>query len=161
MTGKYTESQIIAFDILQQYGERLPREFVPGNTNLTSNLNEMASTLERTSDEAILNIRDSNKRARDEVLLKLYAKLIVLQNELSPNKIPDISLRMLEITISNGLCSMSSLAFAQFAMTLAGLKKHNLAYRLGKLALRLIVRTNAHQHTSAVVVFSSLVCWIT
>ena len=76
-------------------------------------------------------------------------------------KIAHVSLRMVQITLSNGLCCMSPLAFAQFAIILIKNEEYGLGYRLGTLSLRLLDKINAQRYTSAVVALvGTLVSWV-
>jgi hypothetical protein len=63
---------------------------------------------------------------------------------LEPSFTPAVSLRMVQLTLVEGITDMSSLAFASFGPTLLafGDPTHQ-GYRLGKLSLRLVDKMNA------------------
>ena len=145
--------------MLEQLGEMLPR---PSNdSGFVANLKEITLILQNMSNESILNMKETNQKKEDILLLNLYYELNFLFYFVDTTRMADASLRMAQITLSNGLCCMSSLAFAQFAIALVTTGDIPLGYRVGTIALRLLDKLNAQRYTSAVIALvGNLVSWI-
>ncbi len=97
----------------------------------------------------------------------MYYDLNFLFQFVDTKRIADTGLRMAQITLSNGLCCMSPLAFAEISLVLVTLKDTvgdvALGYRMGTLALRLLNKTeiNALRYTSATIALvGALVSWV-
>jgi len=98
--GKLIASRDVAFSILQQSGEALPREV--GDPDLAMDIKTMVSTLHAYSDEVILAMKASHKAERDVLALDVYYFLCHIYTECSPKHVLDATLQMLRITLSNG-----------------------------------------------------------
>jgi len=146
--GRLFDSRNIGFSILTSLGEQIPREL--GDPGLTIDLNAMTSMLHGTADEAILTMRTSHQARQDVLLLDVFSTLTFIFLEYNPQCNLDVSRRMLEITLTNGLSEISPVAFANFAVSLSGLGQHNLSYRIGRLAKQLVARPMSHRFASIV-----------
>ena len=156
---KIQESQQLSYSILQQLGERLPRE--RGDSDLLAEIDSMRTKILNMPDYSIFNMRESIRKEKDMLLLGLYSNLIVVMNDQNPKKMDDICLRMMEITVVNGLCARSPLSAALFALILVSRGDIDLAYRLGKLALRLTEKANGQRFLSEVAFFvGGCVSWV-
>ena len=159
MAFKFDDAKKVAFTILEQLGERTLRR--SGDAGLARNIQEMKHTLQNMSDESILNLHESNEEKRDFILMNLYHDLNFLMGQVDTTLTNDTSLRMVEITLSNGLCRMSPFAFAQFAITLIKFEEYALGYRLGTLSLKLLDTVNAQRYTSMVVALvGNFISWV-
>ena len=155
----FDDSKLVGFTILEKLGERLPR--LLHDIGFTADLQEIKRTIETMSDESILNMKETNRKKLDLLLMNLYHDLAYLFNVVDSKRIPDTALRMLQITLSNGLCLMSPTAFALFAGCLVTAKDYTLGYRLGTIALRLLVKTGAQRCTSAVIaIVGHFIQWV-
>ena len=74
----------------------------------------MVTTFQEISDEYILNLKDSETCERDVLLIYVYQELSFLYMHFDAEAIHCFSLRMAQMTMKNGLCPISSLAFAFF-----------------------------------------------
>jgi len=156
---KLQDSKRVAFTMLEQLGERIPRPV--DDITLAANIQEVKLLLQNMSDESILNMKETQTKKRDVLALNLYHDLNFLFQFIDPKRIADTSLRMAQITLSNGSCCMSPLAYAQFAIVLVTMGDTGLGYRLGTLALRLLDKINAQRYTSAVIALvGTLVSWV-
>ena len=156
---KFMDAKKVAFTMLEQLGESLPRP--SDDSGLIANLQEMRNVLQNMSDESILNLQETNQTKRDTLLMNLYHDLNFLFQFVDTKRIADCSLRMVEVTMMNGLCCMSPVAFAQFAIILVKNEDFALGYRLGTLSLRLIEKINAQRYTSAVIALvGHLISWV-
>jgi predicted ATPase len=152
------EAKKAAFEMLNILGERVPRP--SDDKRLAADLEAMKFVLDGTSDESILNSKEADQTWKDVLSLNLYHDLLFLFLYLEPMRIADISLRMVQITLSKGLCCMSPVAFAQFSVVLVT-EDAELAYRVSKLALRLLDRADARRYTGAVIALVATgVSWV-
>jgi len=152
MTGKHLEAREVAYSILSRMGENHPREL--GDEQHKKDVARMVWRVSSITDDAIFAMKESNQASRDEFLLGVLSKLWYNLNLISPNYMADVNLRMLEITLENGICPMSPTAIVRFAASCLSLGKYKLAYRLSKLSLRIIERANANQHTSSIILWA-------
>jgi len=149
--GQLEDSKNIAFVILEQLGEVVPRE--KGDPGFTMDFKSMVTALKGLSDDAILSMRATHQSERDDLSLSVYLILAYIYTEISPKHIPDVALQMLRITLNNGLSAVSPQAFASFAVTLVSMGgQDGLAWRIGKLAKRLLARPHSQRYSSAVAV---------
>lgn len=157
--GKIQESQQLSYSILTQLGERLPRE--RGDSNLSAEVRSMRTKILNMSDQSIFDMKESTRKEKDMLLLGLYSNLIVVMNDQDPKRMDDICLRMMEITLAHGLCALSPLSVALFALVLVSTGDIDIAYRLGKLALRLTEKANGQRFLAEVAFFvGGCVSWV-
>lgn len=116
--------------ILLQFGEDLPR--VMGDDKLRSDMDRMNSILQSTSDDMICNMQLNNDKKTTN-LINLYTHLAHVAHYFQPWLVGSTSLRMVAITIKNGLSPKSPLAFAHFGGVLSSIGYENEGCRLGGL----------------------------
>ncbi len=156
---KFADSKKVAFTVLEQQGERLPRPF--DDPELQANLSSLNDLLQSMPDDSIMNMKETNQKKSDILLLSIYFDLSFLFQFVDPSLIADTSLRMAEITLANGLSQMSPVALAQTAIVLVKIGEYSTAYRIGKIALRLLDRVNAKRYQSTVMMLvGGLVAWV-
>ena len=102
-----------------------------GDSTLTADIETMDTNLNQWSDESICNMQGC-ERKRIAALLKLYDVLAHVLHFVKPALIASASLRMVQLTLSNGLTPASPLAFAYFGETLVSVGKLNEGCRLGE-----------------------------
>mgnify|MGYP001048728172 CR=1 FL=1 len=98
--GQLEESKVVAFVVLEQLGEVLPRE--KGDPGFAMDFQTTVAALQDLSDEAILSMRATHQPERDDLSLSVYLILAYIYVEISPKHIPDVALQMLRITLNNG-----------------------------------------------------------
>ena len=128
------------FDTLLHAGEELPRS--AGDAKLSSDMQVTNDSLQKISDDFVLNMPQTNSK-KIITLQKLYSNLADLLHFIKPPLICAVSLRMIELTLSEGLRSCSPLAFAYYGQMLV--VSGNLAEgcRLGKYSCIMTVVTFA------------------
>mmetsp|Transcript_449 Transcript_449/g.973 ORF Transcript_449/g.973 Transcript_449/m.973 type:complete len:326 (+) Transcript_449:2057-3034(+) len=157
--GNIFDSKRVAFAILEQLKEALPRDV--GDPSLARDLKDMVATLHSTADETIMGMRPSHTAQQDTLLLSVYSFLTYIMLECNPQQNPHITLRMIQITLNNGLSAISPLALALFAGTLAGMNQNSLAYRISKLAKRLLSTRQSQRFSSYItLVTAACVDWM-
>ena len=111
------EAMDSTFDTLRQAGEELPRSV--GDAKLSNDMQVTNDSLQKTSDDYVLNMQQtSNKKII--TLQKLYSNLGDVLVFIKPSFICAVSLRMVELTLSEGLTPNSPLAFAYYGQMLMG-----------------------------------------
>ena len=99
------------FDTLRLAGEELPRNV--GDAKLSSDMQAMNDALQKMSDDDVLSMRQtSNKKII--TLQKIYSNLADLLHFIKPSLICVASLRMVKLTLSDGLTPSSPLALAYY-----------------------------------------------
>ena len=117
------------FDTLLHVGEELPRSV--GDAKLSSDMQVTNNSLQQISDDYVLTLQQTNNK-KIITLQKLYSNLADLLHFIKPSLICAVSLRMVELTLSEGLTPNSPLAFAYYGQMF--MTSGNLAEgcRLGK-----------------------------
>lgn len=100
LSGAFTEAKNLGFVILTNLGEKLPREL--GDPSLAVDLSLMFETLQSTTDETILNLSTSPQAELDILLVGVYNTLSHIFIGHLHKYNPDITRRMLQITLENG-----------------------------------------------------------
>ena len=111
------EAMDSTFDTLLQAGEELPRSV--GDAKLSSDMQVTNDSLQQISDEYVLTLQQTNNK-KIITLQKLYSNLADLLHFIKPSLICAVSLRMVELTLSEGLTPNSPLAFAYYGQMLMG-----------------------------------------
>ena len=111
------ESMDSTFDTLLHAGEELPRAM--GDVKLTNAIQRMNDILQKTSEDYVLNMQQTNNK-KIITLQKIYSNLADLLHFIKPPLICAVSLRMVELTLSEGLTPYSPLAFACYGQMLMG-----------------------------------------
>ena len=104
-----------SLDTLAKLGEP-PLRKISDNT-LQADMMKMNEILRNTSDESILSMHE-NKAKKICITLKIYSNLCHVLQLANPSLINSASLRMVELTMSNGLASSSPLAFGFYGQVL-------------------------------------------
>ena len=88
-----------------------------GDVKLTNAIQRMNDILQKTSDDYVLNMPQTNNK-KIITLQKIYSNLADLLHSIKPSLICAVSLRMVELTLSEGLAPNSPLAFAYYGQVL-------------------------------------------
>jgi predicted ATPase len=156
---KFQDAMKVACAMLDQLGESMPRP--SDDIELASDIEVVKLKLDALSDGEILNMNMTQQEKRDILLLNIYHDLNFVYNFVDSKRIADTSLRMAQITLTNGLSCMAPLAFAQFAIVLVNNGDSSLGYRASTLALRLLDKIHAQRYTSSVIALvGTLVSWV-
>jgi predicted ATPase len=159
MSFKFGDAKKVVFQILEQLGERMPRP--SDDVGLVKDIEDMKAVLQRMSNDTIMDLKETTPTRKEVLLLRLYHDLYHMLHCVDPKRLADVSLRMVQITLSNGLSCMSALAFAPFSSVLVTTGDAALGYRISSLALRLLDRNGAKRYTSAVfAMVKTSVSWV-
>ena len=121
------ESMLSSFDTLFKLGEQPPRDM---DTTLYTDMMNMNTMLRGMSDDSILNMQEI-KEKKIEILLAIQANLAHVMYFVMPSLIGALSLRMVELTMNNGLVSLSPLALGYFGEVLVANDSVKEGCRLG------------------------------
>ena len=123
------EATTSSFDTLFKLGEEPPRD--KGDSTLHSDIYKMNRRLQETSDDTILNMQRTRER-KIVITMSLYANLGHVLNAVKPTLIGDISLRMVDLSLSNGLVPSSPIAFGYYGHVLVSTGNIAEGCRLGR-----------------------------
>ena len=104
-----------SLDTLAKLGEQ-PLGGISDYT-LKAGMMKMNEILRNTSDESILNLHE-NKAKKINTTLEIYSNLCSVLHLAKPSLVGAVSLRMVELTMSNGLASSSPIAFGFYGEAL-------------------------------------------
>ncbi|KAL7555133.1 hypothetical protein ACHAWF_018812 [Thalassiosira exigua] len=149
-TNSSKESIECMVEILVQMDEKLPRKI---DLIDEREFNDMNERLQKMSDDDVLSMTKAKKR--EDNLLKLYANLTNALYGADHSLIPCVSLRMVDLTIKNGLSGASALAFAFYGEVLTSIGSITEGCRLARLALKLVGK-NSNKSEVIRVVYSTI-----
>ena len=117
-----------SLETLSKLGEQPPREIT--DTTLHTDMQTMNEILRNTPDELILNMQknDAKKIVSIMSLAKILCDVLPFAK---PSLIGAVSLRMVELTMTNGLVPSSPLAFTYYGSAVVALGNFSEGCRLG------------------------------
>ena len=127
--GLLEQSVESSLDTLSKIGEQPLRE-ISDNT-LQADMMKMNEIMRNTSDDYILNLHE-NKEKKNIITLKIYSNLGHMLQLAKPSLVGALTLRMVELTITNGLVPSSPFAFALYGGVQAATGNIAEGCRLGK-----------------------------
>ena len=119
--------------ILDMLDEKLLRDI--GDSTLSIDIAAMNRKLRTLTDDYICNMQD-NQTKRVVSILNLYANLVHVLHYIKPNLVADVSLRMVQLTLSKGITPVAPKAFALYGEVLASMGNISEGCRLGKFVLQ-------------------------
>ena len=114
---------------LRKLGEEPLRDI--SDDTLHTDMKTMNEIMRNTPDDYLLNLHE-NKAKKINITLKIYSNLCLFLHLAKPSLIGSASLRMVELTMSNGLASSSPLAFAYYGEALVASGSVKEGCRLGR-----------------------------
>lgn len=110
------ESMTSSLGVLSQLGEVPLRDM--GDTSLHTDMLVMNRKLQNTSDDVILNMQENMISKKTVSIMKLLANLLHVLHFAKPSLLGDTSLKMVELTMSNGLVPSSPFAIGCYGEVL-------------------------------------------
>ena len=104
-----------SLETLSKLGEEPPREI--SDTTLHADMQTMNEILRNTPDESILNMQNNHTK-KTISMMKLIANLGHVFHSVKPSLLGAVSLRMVELSMKDGLVSSSPLAFGCYGEVL-------------------------------------------
>jgi len=117
---------------LYKLGEQPLREI--SDDTLHTDMMKMNEIMRNTPDDYILNLHE-NKAKKITNTLKIYLNLCHVLHLKMPSLVGAVSLRMVELTMNNGLVSSSPLAFAYYGEVLVATGNVKEGCRFGRYYL--------------------------
>mmetsp|Transcript_43738 Transcript_43738/g.91966 ORF Transcript_43738/g.91966 Transcript_43738/m.91966 type:complete len:1476 (+) Transcript_43738:19-4446(+) len=144
----HREAMSSMFEILTHLEEE---ELRPIQNNIVrSKIHQTNELFQRRSDRDILDMKITHNK-KIITLLKIYELLGPSLHFTMPGLLAAMSLRMIEITMENGLTPIAPTAFALYGEVLAGDGNLVDACRFGRLALKLLEKEALSMHKAAVI----------
>lgn len=138
-------------------GEEIPRAV--GDEKLSNRMSAMNNILQNITDDSILGMHDVSSKKVD-TLQKIYWNLAHVLRFKKPSLMCDVSLRMVELTIQTGLCSLSALGFAYYGEIVTANGHFGDGCRLGRLALKLCERKNSSRYkANCILIVNQFILW--
>ncbi len=126
---------------------------------ITSDMKAMSAVMDGLTNAALLSL-STMKRKRTISLMNIYCDFAQILLFVDPTLSPAISLRMMQITVEEGLCSKSPIVFSRFAQSLLLCNEIGLSIRFGRLAMKLLEREDAAECSPSVYSASYYVLWL-
>lgn len=156
--SKVNESIEKGVSVLSQMGERFPDQIAEGD--VLSYLKETQEVLCDVTDEQLLNC----KAMTDQVAMMKMSFLSNVEISMTlvrPMSQPIATLKMVNISLSHGMSSVSPSAFAQYGALVAKLGNIREGYRHVKIALKLLPKVGSGQVSGQVYYHSAqIICYV-
>ena len=138
--GNLVESRDYCLSILRRLGQRFPKK--PKKWDVAIAYMKIKRKLRGKSNEALL--RQQLMTDMDHLaVMQILNVMVVSVYTTDPIFAPLIAIRMVDISISFGLCSISSIGFAMYSVLSCSLENDiEQGYRYGQLSLRLLEKFN-------------------
>lgn len=154
--GRFTEAIEAFLVMLNEAGEPTLRPF----SSIQDDMKAMNSVMTGLEDETLLSL-STIKRKKTITLMSIYCEFGQMILFVDPIIAPTVTLRMMQITIEEGLCSKSALVFSRYAQTLFASNHIGLSVRFGRLAMKLLERIDAFECAPSVYATLYYVLWLT
>ena len=118
-----------SFRILTEFGEDLPH--AAGDEKLSTDIDQIIHVLQSISDDFIFRMHECRDKAM-VTLVNVYIELAHVLHYCRPWQVGSVSLRVVELTLKNGLSTKSPLAFAHFGGVLVTVGRINKGCQLGE-----------------------------
>ena len=105
-----------------------------GDSSLITEMVVMNTTLQQLPDVCIFNMQE-NQMKRSIALNKLYADLAHVLLFVKPALIADVSLRMVQLTLSKGITPTAPIGFAYYGQVLTSMGNISKGCRLGEFVV--------------------------
>ena len=116
-------------EILAKLDEKPLRDM--GDSTLSTDIAATNVRLQQLTDDCICNMQENHMK-RSITLNKLYADLAHVLLFVKPALFADVSLRMVELTLSKGITPTAPIGFAHYGQTLASMGNISKGCRLGE-----------------------------
>ena len=120
------------FGILAKLEEAPLRDM--GDSSLSTDIADTNMTLQQLTDDCICNMQE-NQMKRSIALNLLYADVAHVLLFAKPNLFADVSLRMVQLTLSKGITPTAPIGFAYYGQTLASMGNISKGCRLGEFVV--------------------------
>ena len=105
-----------------------------GDSELSIDIAATNVRLQQLQDDCICNMQE-NQMKRSITLNKLYADLVHVLLFAKPALVADVSLRMVQFTLSKGITPTAPIGFAYYGQTLASMGNISKGCRLGEFVV--------------------------
>ncbi|KAL7487783.1 hypothetical protein ACHAW6_013360 [Cyclotella cf. meneghiniana] len=152
-SSKISEALKEGYTILSRLGEDIPNDL--SMDALDQHIKQTQSLIRGVSENDILNYR-LIKNKRTLAAMKFLAQLESITMMVKPSVHPFVTLKMVQLTMSNGLSPVSPVGIAYFGSLLANRGNIQLGYRFTLLAKALLEKLDAGEVAGEVMMRESL-----
>lgn len=138
-SGKRAQAYRACRDVLSHFNETVPDKVDP--SRMSKILKQTESQLGKLSDDDWVNMKEMESSS-SQALLKFYADMTMASYYQQPELLPYYCCRMIEITLANGVCSDSVIAFVLYSSTLChqSILYIETACRVGRWAMSILLK---------------------
>ena len=157
-TAQFAEAAEKIEAILSQLGETLPEQ-----TSSSEMLNIVEETLVRLENYSVSELKDLKRMDNSvkKITMLFLARLHHCLFLINPAKQPIVTTKMVELTLSHGMCETSPLAFALFGSMLGKLDNIEKGYQYTKLAKQLVDENTFYESSGVVIAAATqLFCYV-
>ena len=156
--SEFEESGNLALSVLAQLGEEIPEESC-SQTDMINQIEETKAMLEGYTDEELLNympLVDHHK----VMAMKFYGRCEVIFHMIKPWVLPIITLKMVQLSISQGMSPLSPVGFVHFGKLIASLGYFNEACRYADISRKLLDKAGTKEVAGEIYAMStSMMCF--
>ena len=105
-----------------------------GDSTLSTDIAAANTRLQQLPDDCICDMQE-NQMKKSIALNKLYSNLAHVHLFVKPALVADVSLRMVELTLSKGITPTAPIGFAYYGQTLASMGNISKGCRLGEFVV--------------------------
>ena len=141
--NQHLEAIHIAMDILNKLGVKFPKN--PNQFHIVSGYGQIKLSLVGKSIDKLINLPEMTDRAKLSAM-KILASISAATGFVSPNLIPLIAYKQIELSLKYGNCPRSACSYAGYAVFLTAIMDDITAgYQFGRLALNVVSKFNAKE----------------
>lgn len=157
-SGEFFEGAKQIESTLSQLGEALPEQ--SSSSEILNSVEEMLETLASYSVSELKDLKRMNDSVKKTTMLFLK-QLNLCYFNINPEKQPIVTTKMIQLTLSHGMCETSPLAFALFGSMLGKLGNIEKGYQYTKLAKQLVEENTFYESSGVVLASASqLLCYV-
>jgi len=145
-------------EVLCQLGEAPPESYT--KSEMISHIEKTKSMLNEVSDEELLGYKTMENHSK-RMALKFYSRLILMFQMAKPGHASGCVLKMVELSLSEGISPTSPVGFAYFSQLLGGVGQFQEAFRYAKLSHRLLDKMGTREVAGTVIAIESQIrCFV-
>jgi len=145
-------------EVLCQLGEAPPESYT--KSEMISHIEETKSMLDKVTEEELLEYKTMENHSK-QMALKFYSRLILMFQMAKPGHASGCVLKMVELSLSEGISPTSPVGFAYFSQLLGGIGQFQEAFRYAKLSHRLLDKMGTREVAGTVIAIESQIrCFV-
>jgi len=138
--GQTTDAIKTALAVADHLGETLPAISSTAEEEISKTMQVLSSQ----SKDSLIRLKTMENAKMRHVMKFLHSCLVYTWTNMR-NYFPVLVCRMVQLSLSHGVCKESALAFAGYGVTCGGLSRFSEGYQYGKLAVNIVGRFQAKE----------------